>query len=521
MEKVFTSRDVKVLDENAKFLGVSPLQLMENAGRAVAEYVSSRFSDASTVCVVCGTGNNGGDGFVAARHLARKFRVRVIVVGSPKDIETEEARRNYEAIASMPLSIELLQYRGEGVDYAKSLLSGCDVIVDAILGVGVRGAVREPARSMIIAINEHPAPKVAVDVPSGIDADTGAVLGAAVKASATVTFHAIKKGMLTAKEFCGEIIVADIGVPKEAEVIVGPGDLKYSIPRMKETCKKGDKGRILVVGGSKDFTGAPALAALAALKGGADLAIVVAPRPAVNVVRSFSPDIICVEGSEKEYLGPEAAEVVSKFVEKVDAVLIGPGLGLYEECTECVKAVIDVVKRAGKKLVIDADAIKALAKLGVNTLEGADAVVTPHHGEFRVLTGIDISRSEPLVSQIEKVVKFSKSTGVKVLLKGPYDIIASGERYKVNITGNPAMSVGGTGDVLAGLTTAFSVWAGTFMGACLAAYVTGLAGDLALKERGSYITASDVIEAIPKAISLHVDNRRYIRAPSRRVLDAV
>ncbi len=488
-----SSVEMYVADRNAEWLGVPRLVLMENAGAAVARNVVTRFPNAVNVLVVCGTGDNGGDGYVAARHLhGHGRRVRVIGLGEPRE---ELARVNYEAVKRLwgvemavvqsPLELLALQ----------DWFMWAHVVVDAVLGTGIRGALREPHATAIELMNIAPAPKVAVDVPSGLDPDTGEVRDKAVKAAVTVTFHKPKRGLLAeaARRYVGELVVEPIGIPPEAEVVVGPGDFAYLNLARRPDAKKGDHGRVLVVGGSLEYSGAPVYVALAALRAGVDLAVIAAPEPAATAAKAQSPDIIAIP-LEGPRLSLRHVDKIVALAEKFDVVVMGPGLGTEGETPDAVRELFR--RLAGRKpLVVDADAIKALAG------EAARGVVvfTPHAGEFKILTGVEPPRE--LGVRVAVVKEWAARLGAVILLKGRYDVVSDGSRVKVNTTGTPAMTVGGTGDVLTGLTAAFlTKTKDPLEAAAVAAFVNGLAGEEATAELGYHITASDLVPRIPKVV---------------------
>ena len=239
-----SSRESRVLDRNAEYLGVSTLQLMENAGKAVSDEVSSRFKPNSKIVVFAGTGRNGGDGMVATRHLAScGFHVTLVLVGAPSEIRDEATSINWQAINAMSETVTIEVAR----DSSQISSRKCDVVVDALLGTGARGPLRQPIARAVETINEMKCFKVAVDMPTGIDSDTGGVLGEALNANLTITFHARKPGLRLAKKYCGEVKVAGIGIPPEAENYAGPGDVEdVTTPRFPES-HKGDFGRLLVI----------------------------------------------------------------------------------------------------------------------------------------------------------------------------------------------------------------------------------------------------------------------------------
>jgi NAD(P)H-hydrate epimerase len=258
-----SSAEASVLDRNSEYLGVSTLQLMENAGRSVADAISTRFGAGSSVLVYCGVGRNGGDGMVVARHLAaRKFNVTLRLVGDSKTITDPIVLQNWLALRAMSSSVKVEECR----DSSQLSESDSDVLVDAVLGTGVKGKLRQPILRAVQVINGSRGFKVAVDVPTGIDSDSGELLGEAVRANLTVTLHATKTGLMKAANFCGEVNVADIGIPPEAAILAGPGDVEAVRLRRSPDAHKGEFGRLLVIGGSETFTGAPSLVALAAYR---------------------------------------------------------------------------------------------------------------------------------------------------------------------------------------------------------------------------------------------------------------
>jgi len=498
--------DIFVLEENAEELGVSRRLLMENAGKAVCDYVlkiirekvKKRVEDC-TVVVVSGVGNNGGDGFVAARHLSGYgVKTKVILVGKGSEIRTEEARSNWRILKNMEFSVDLIEVKDskefEGIvkDVSKA-----DIVVDAILGTGAKGKLREPIKTAVNIINKYSRLIVSVDLPTGLNAETGEVLGDCVKADYTLTFHDVKSGIAKNMSVCGEVFVASIGIPKDAEFIVGKGDVKIAFPKRRAESHKGDYGRVLILGGSREYSGAPAFSALAALKTGVDLVFIVAPESVCSVIRSYSPSFI-VRGYPGEYLNERAETLISTMLEKVDAILIGPGLSKEEETISFLRErVIPSLREKKFPTVVDADAISIFK----DNVGWENMIITPHGGEFKYLYGSRIEEGVSLKEKVEIVRQVSKKLGATIVLKGHYDIISNGMRSKVNRTGNPGMTVGGTGDSLAGIATALlAMGRDSFTSACVAAYINGKAGDIAASKLGFHLTTEDVISEIPKAI---------------------
>ncbi|AIY89734.1 bifunctional ADP-dependent NAD(P)H-hydrate dehydratase/NAD(P)H-hydrate epimerase [Geoglobus acetivorans] len=460
MHETIDSRHMNALDLNCEFFGLSRLQLMENAGKGVAEEILSRF-DQGRVVIFAGTGNNGGDAFVAARFL-KGFDVEIVLAG---EVKSELARRNLSILEKAGLPV----HRWGSYEFG-----GGDIIVDALLGTGIRGKLREPYRTIIERINESDGFKVSVDVPSGLDADTGEY-ETAVRADLTVTFHRAKPGLFRAGELAGEIVVKDIGIPELFEKLSGPGDFKLAYRRF-EDAHKGMHGRVLVVGGSP-YIGAPVLSALAALKAGADIVTLAVPESIYPLAGSFSPELI-VKSIPGDELTAENVSEILRLAEKHDVVVFGMGTVDKGDVAE------EISKRV-EKMVIDAG--------GLTSSINCSAILTPHAGEFRRVFGKEASEIN--------VIGAAEKSGTCIILKGKRDIISDGERIKYNDTGNAGMTVGGTGDVLAGIAGAlFAVNDDAFTAACASAFIAGYAGDLCFEEKGYNFTALDVIEKLPHAV---------------------
>ncbi len=458
--RYISADEMHALDLNCEYFGLSRLQLMENAGKGIAEEITRRF-DRGRVVIFAGTGNNGGDAFVAARFL-RGFDVEIILAG---DVKSEIARRNLEILRKSGFRIMRWDEHESG-EY--------DLAIDALLGTGFRGELREPYRTIVNEINRSKAFVVSVDIPTGVDADSGRY-ETAVKADVTVTFHRIKPGLVRAKEVAGEIIVKDIGIPDAFEKIAGPGDFKIAFKRFF-SAHKGQHGKVLVVGGG-EYVGAPFLSAIAALKAGADLVTLVVPESIYSQTGSFSPEIIPVK-LKGDTISHENIPEILELAEKHDVVVFGMGT---KEKGEITREISEKVKR----MVIDAGGLTGDVK--------CDAILTPHRGEFLRTFGVEADE--------ETVKSVAGKSQVTVILKGREDMITDGDRVKINRTGNAGMTVGGTGDVLAGVAGAlFAINDDPFRAACAAAFITGFAGDLCFEEKGYTFTAMDVVERLPYAI---------------------
>ncbi len=493
-----SSKEMRIIDRNSAAWGVSTLQLMEAAGRSVADEVTRRLGGVKgrRIIVFAGAGGNAGDGITAARYLAgRGARVTIYLLSRPEELRGETLQE-YLGVEPMDITVELILVR-DPADVPEKVEA--DAIIDALLGIGVRGRIRTVYAKAIEAINNSTGLKVAVDVPSGLDPDTGRPLGPVVKANVTVTFHKPKKGLLVpeARQYVGELVVADIGVPPEAEIYVGPGDVEFELKPRPWTAHKGVRGRVLVIGGSETFTGAPALAALTAYRMGVDLVFVAAPERAADIIASYSPELITIKLRGSEILEPKHVEQLKTLMEKVDTVTLGMGLGLAGETRDAVHRLVEEASRKGKKIVIDADGLKHMAS--AKQLLGENIVVTPHAGEFRILFGREVPGPEQPLERLKQAAEeASRHRNVTILLKGPVDVITDGRRGRLNKTGAPAMAVGGTGDILSGAVAALLAQGHEpYRAAYLAAYVVGLAGSLAYDEKKDSTTPLDIIGKIP------------------------
>ncbi len=492
--ETITSREMRALETNAQYFGLSLLQLMENAGRNIAQEAASRIQKESEIAIFCGLGGNGGDGFVAARHLLGSgFKVKVILVGRNRDINHEAALKNWIILKSLHEKVPLT----EVTDSSNIPKITANVVIDALLGTGTKGKLKPPITQIVDYINSLKAFKIAVDVPTGIESDTGEVLGTAVKADLTVTFHKQKTGLEKAKKYVGELIVKDIGLPVEMEEFAGPGDVLLVVKPRVPTSHKGDFGRLLVIGGSQVFSGAPTLVSLAALRTGVDIAYLAAPEKTAFAISSISPDLITIK-LEGANLNPNNISTLSSYLDAVDAVAMGPGLGLQPETVEFVKICVSMVEKAGKPLLLDADGLKAFAKFK-RPLK-VPFVLTPHAGEYAILTGEKLP--ENMQERVSEVQKTAKSLNATILLKGKVDIICNAKKAKLNFTGNPGMTVGGTGDVLSGIVGALLAQkVDSFEASVAGAFVNGAAGDFVADQIGFHMLATDVIEQIPSVLN--------------------
>lgn len=489
--------------------GVPSLDLMESAGEAVARTVE-RLSPDGPVAIVCGKGNNGGDGLVVARLLREAGREVTVIALAGQDALSGDARESLRRLRG-PSPLPLLD--GSGATKARiaadarDALHGAAVIVDALLGTGFKGAAEGAVAVAVEAINDAPAPTVAVDVPSGTDASSGVVVGPAVRAAATVTFHSGKPGLRVhpGKAHAGEVEVVDIGIPRGAPLtahagLIG-GDVLRLLPRRSASSTKFTSGHALIVGGSNGLTGAPAMACEAAMRAGAGYVTACVPRELQPILAAGGrPETMTRGLAESDgALAPEAVEEALSAAQRGGAIALGPGLGRTEGAAELARR---IAHDASLPLVIDADGLNAHAGQ-LSTLAGRDrpTVLTPHAGELGRLLGID--GDEVQSKRIACVRQAADEADAVVVLKGDDTLIAEPAGFvAVSPGGSPALATAGTGDVLTGVVAALlSQGLSAFDAACAGVYLHLVAGRIAAADVGcaDAVIASDVIAALPRA----------------------
>jgi NAD(P)H-hydrate epimerase len=483
---MISEAEIKVLDRNSEYFGVPKLHLMENAGKCVAEFVRNTVKNTKkNILILCGTGNNGGDGFVAARYLTQYYKVTVFLAGT--EIKTEIAQKNYKKLQTHEVKI-FTSLRDLDALFVEN-----DILIDALLGTGQAGELKEPYATIVKKINATKKKMiVSVDVPTGIGYTQSII------PDSTVTFHDIKEGMN--EENSGNIQVIDIGVPQEAITYVGPGELSVYYPRPAKKSHKGDNGIILIIGGGP-YIGAPALCGLAALRTGVDLVYIATPKRSWESVAAFSPNFI-VKDLHEDMLTKNDIPSIEELLSKCTAVVLGPGLGSAKETEE---AIIPLVRRiiAGKKpLVLDADAIKPVGE-NLSLIKNSTTVVTPHVGEFKKLTGIILSQDVDM--RINAVKNWAEKIGITIFLKGYIDVLSDGTNVKQNKVHNEAMTVGGTGDVLAGIIGALlSKGVKPFNAVRIAAFLNGESGNEAFQKKSYGLIATDIIDEIPTVLKKYL-----------------
>ena len=497
LEPLLAAGEQRALDQWAiERLGRPGIELMERAGRGLAELVAG-LVDNGQIVVVCGKGNNGGDGLVAARLLRDWGRdVQVLLLGDGDELQGDAAT-NFQRLPGP-----------EAQRFDPAALRGAAVIVDAILGTGFAGEPREPARGAIDAINAvSDAVVVACDVPSGVDASSGEVAGSAVRARATATFHAAKPGLWIApgKDHAGDVRVIDIGIPAGGPVQPQIGlisDLAlHSIPRRARESTKFVAGSVLVCGGSTGLTGAPCLASESAMRAGAGYVTAFVPASLNQIFEGRLLEVMTVPApDERGSLRPSAAQHVIDRVPRSDALVLGPGLGRAPKAQKLARK---LARRADLPLLLDADGLNAHAgRLEWLAQRRAPTVLTPHAGELARLLGRVSAEVE--AHRLQFARNAATQAGAVVVLKGDDTIVAHPNGWAaVNRGGAPALATAGTGDVLSGVIGAYlAKHLDPFHAACAGVLVHARAGRLAAAAIGPEgVIASDVIAALPQALS--------------------
>ena len=486
---MISSREVKVLDKNAEYFGTDQYKLMENAGKEVANFIYQIDPKEKKILVFSGIGNNGGDGFVATRYILKKYNVTIFLVGKEKDIKTEISRKNFIKLKKANIDI----FDIESIDKVDELILENHIIIDSMMGIGLSGELREPFLNIVKKINSAEDKTIlSVDVPTGLGTKT------AVKPKYTLTFHDKKEGMSIKN--CGDIKIIDIGIPRDAIDCVGPGELEVYYPRPKRQSHKGENGSVLIIGGGP-YVGAPALAGLAALRTGSDLVYIATPREVGRTIASFSPNLI-VKDLNSDFLTTGDIPIIREILDRCNAIVIGPGLGKAKETEKAIIKIVEIFIKQKKPLVIDADAIKPIGEK-LDIIKNSKTVVTPHKEEFRKLTGIILPKD--IDSKIKIVQEFAEKLSISIFLKGYIDILSNGKKTKINKIHNEAMTVGGTGDVLAGIIgTLLSKGVEPFNAIRIAAFLNGEAGNNAFDKKSYGLLATDIIEELPLVLKKYL-----------------
>ncbi len=510
--KVVRTSEMKEIDGYAiERIGIPGIVLMENAAIRVIQQLKKDIGEllSKNVVVFAGKGNNGGDALAVSRHLHNLgVNVLTIVVG-PEDSIKGDARINLDILKNMTARLVVVEDQSHFEEIAASLFLA-DVIIDGLLGTGLKGEVSGLFADIIQLVNQAERYILSIDIPSGMDGDTGRSRGICINADRTVTLGFPKLGLLVGDgpKFAGEVEVADIGIPDKA---IEGRDLSINLITRHEAVSllpvrppfshKGNHGRILVIAGSVGLTGAAVLASSAAVRSGAGLVTLGIPSGLYNIAASKLTEVMTLPlaDSGSGFLSSKCIEYLEDLLKNFDVIALGPGLGCSTEITEVVSW---LVEHAEVPLVIDADGINSLSlNIDVLTKAKAPIVFTPHPGEMARLTGSQVK--DVLENKMDVITGFSARWNCTVVLKDWRTITAAPDgQVFINTTGNAGMATGGTGDVLTGMIAAF---AGQGMSpeaaAAAGAYVHGLAGDISADRKGQMgMTAGDLVESIPYAL---------------------
>ncbi len=506
--KIVSAAEMREIDRvtSARF-GVPSLTLMENAGTAVAEVVLEMYPEAKRVGVICGKGNNGGDGFVVARKLREAGReVRLLFLAEPGELRGDAAAM-FEKM-TMPSAVARTSDELKS-EKARQVLQA-DVLVDAVLGTGFRPPVSGLYGDAIAAMNASSAPVVAVDIPSGADADVmGEQTGAVARADAVVTFTAPRPAHVFGRLTSGPTVIAPIGSPEDAIVsslrlnVTTARDIAGLVGPRAADANKGSFGHVLVIGGSLGKAGAAAMAGMAALRAGAGLSTVAAPKTVLPTVSGFHPELMTepLEETESGTISLRALEYarLDSVAERKTVIAVGPGISRNAETAEFVRT---VVAKYRVPMVVDADGLNAFEGCAEKLDgKGRALVITPHPGEMARLVGSTVAAVQRDRTNIAR--DFAGEHNLIVVLKGHRTLIVSpdGDVW-VNTTGNPGMATGGTGDILTGMVAGLIAQnPSDVFGAVLAAvYLHGLAGDVAREGMGEHsLVATDLLTSLPDA----------------------
>ena len=504
--KIVTAAEMREIDRaTSQRFGVPSLTLMENAGTAVAEFVVSQYPSAERIGVICGKGNNGGDGFVAARKLKAAGReVRVVLLAEPAELRGDAA----EMFARLPVAPVIVR-NGEELkrEDARAVFES-EVLLDAILGTGFRPPVSGLYAEAIRLLNASSAPVVAVDIPSGADADVmGEQTGAVARADAVVTFTAPRPAHIFGRLTDGPTLIAPIGSPDDAIVsslqlnLIAPHEIAPLIGPRPLAANKGSFGHVLVIGGSVGKAGSVAMAGMAALRTGAGLSTVATPKSVLATVAGFHPEVMTepLDETDAGTISTRASERLDALMKGMTVLAVGPGISRNPETSEFVRSLVVKTKTP---LVLDADGLNAFEdRADELNGKGRTLVITPHPGEMARLTGLTITAVQR--DRINVARTFAREHELIVVLKGHRTLIAQPDgTIWVNATGNPGMATGGTGDILTGMVAGLIAQNPERIAEAViaAVHLHGLAGDVARESMGEHsLVATDLVKALPEA----------------------
>lgn len=495
-KKTLSTQDAYAILDNGNAIGFGEQLMVENAGFEIASELRHKHKGDRMLFVV-GTGGKGAIGLAAARRMLKYADVEVALIGSHNDITNKATRFNYHILSDI---VDIHDINMDNINEFSKLLKRSEDVIDSIAGIGIRGRLSSTLYHVIERMNESKKYMISIDMPSGMNADTGIANRISVKADSVLAIHKIKNGLLKS-HYGGSTAIIDIGIPPTLELLAGPGDVK-SITRPKSMdANKYTNGNVLILGGSMEFHGAPILSAfaanatMAALRSNSGYVNTVVPGSVASDVSKMSPSMV-VRSLPGEVIDAEAVKAIDMMRHNVLA--IGPGLSQKTVSNKGAALLLSMERKKGNIVVIDASAIRSIA-LYKNYI-GKNSIITPHEGEFKVLTGIDLTGAS-IGRKLYSAIEFADTYGCTLVLKGNETIITDGKTLKINKSATPTLATMGTGDVLTGMIASYAGMSmKPFESAVAAVYMHSKIGDMLFEKKGLHITAQDVIDMIPEQL---------------------
>lgn len=511
--KVVTREEINLLDRKAEELGLSEEILMENAGEAVFNFIKEKYSLDRHFLIFAGTGNNGGDAFVVARKLASHFaKVTLFLVGNTEKLKGI-SKRNFELLNLYP--VEVLTFEGINRVLLESLTTA-DIVIDGVFGTGLQRAVEGKIKELFVEINNVKKTVVSIDIPSGIDANTGAICGEGIKANYTITMGLPKRGLFSYPgcDYAGKVIVSHISYPIELTLCK---DIKVEISFIEPfeerptDAHKGTSGKALFIAGSKNYFGAPYFNAMSFLKSGGGMSYLATTESVGRVVMGNAKELIIVplKESANGTISKDNLNTLIGFAKNMDIISIGSGLSIDEDTESLFLTFIDKVQTP---LIIDGDGLTILSKhRDILKEREAETILTPHIGEFSRLIDTPIEEiKKDRFSYLFKAMDMFKNS--IIVLKGAYTLIGANGNIYINTSGNPVLATPGSGDVLVGtIASSITRKKNTLKGVVLGTYIHGLSGDLIQKEFNEGVTATDILENLKFAVRYYKEHFNDIK----------
>ncbi len=504
-KKYLTIEDSYALLANAEALGMSEKIMVENAGSAVAEQIKRKYKD-DRILFLCGPGGKGAIGMATARHLISYADVEVALVCQASEIRNAVTQFNYGLLKEIT---GVLEYSNENPSALQRPIKKSDDIVDAMVGIGMHGKLSGNLINAIKSVNRSNKQVLSIDVPTGINADTGSKNMDAVSPNVLFAIHKMKKYEENLKSGYS-INVVNIGLPAQAELFTGPGDVMVATKPRFIYANKYDHGRVLILGGSSDYKGAPLLSgiasehAMAALRTGSGYVTVLAPEGSSELISKMTPELIIKPISAEQFTDADMAKFK---LAKHDALIIGPGLPQGYIPIKMFASILAYEKSMNNPVLVDAEGIRIISQ--DKSLINRNMIITPHEGEFKYLSGVDL-KGKGLDSKIQTSVDFAKNYGSVLVLKGNETIVTDGKLIKINKSKTPTLATMGTGDVLAGIIASYAAVGhdNLLEAAAAGVYLHSKIGDALFESKGLHATAYDVANAIPEVLK-SFDRIRY------------